>query len=290
METPSIRRLNDPAECSLPKQLKVAHPALEVVIEAAFKAGKIQRAAFRRPVLKEAKSPANFVSEVDLQCEATIVGCLREAFPTDEILAEEGQHTSAKSHRLWVIDPLDGTSNFLHGLPQFAVSIALVIDEVAQLGVIYNPMHDDWYYAVRGQGAWWNGALIQASQESKLSESLIAVGFYYDRGQMMEATLAAIGDLFRHNIHGVRRLGAAALDISQVARGDFGCFFEFMLQPWDHAASGLILEEAGGKITDCNNQPLSYRKPSSVLASNSLLHPAIIDVIEKYYDRSRPSS
>ncbi len=185
---------------------------------------------------------------------------------------------------LWVIDPLDGTSNFLHGIPNFAVSIGYHYRGQTEVGVIHNPISDDWFYAVRGQGAWQNGERLSVNQESTLADTMVAVGFYYDRGRMMEATLEAIADLFRQNVHGVRRFGAAALDLAQVARGDYGVFMEFNLQPWDHAAGALMVHEAGGRVTDCCDQCLPVQQPSSLLATNGLLHIAALAIAKPRFE------
>ncbi len=229
------------------------------------------------------KSLANFVSEVDLQSERLLGLLIRESYPSHEILGEEGVHASAESDHLWIVDPLDGTSNYLHGLPQFAVSIAYVEKGCHQLGVVYNPIAEDWFVTVQGQGAWYNGSPMKVSSEATLADTMVAVGFYYDRGQMMEATLSAIADFFRQHVHGVRRFGAASLDLAQVARGDYGLFLEYKLHPWDHAAGGLMVQEAGGTISDCLNARLPLRGPSSILASNGLLHPAALDIASPHF-------
>jgi myo-inositol-1(or 4)-monophosphatase len=266
---------------------EVSHPYRDLAVEAAQRAGRILRGSFRQVVAVQTKSQANFVSEVDLRSERAIAELLQEAVPQHELLAEEGVHPSQPSEQLWVVDPLDGTSNYLHRIPHFAVSIAYAHHGQSELGLVYNPMTEDWFYAVRGQGAWYNGTRLAVSVEDQLADTLLAIGFYYDRGRMMEATLAAVADLFRQQIHGIRRFGAAALDLAQVARGDYGAFLEFKLQPWDHAAGGLLVEEAGGQITDCRNQPLSVRHSSSVLATNGRLHAATLKVIAPHFAASQ---
>jgi myo-inositol-1(or 4)-monophosphatase len=262
------------------------HPFLSLALEAAKQSGKILRDSFRKEVSVQTKSLANFVSEVDLQSERLLGRIIREAYPTHEVLGEEGVNVSGESEQLWIVDPLDGTSNYLHGLPQFAVSIAYVEKGTHELGVVYNPILEDWFVAVKGQGAWYNGSPMRVSAEATLADTMVAVGFYYDRGRMMEATLSAIGDFFRQNVHGVRRFGAAALDLAQVARGDYGLFVEFKLHAWDHAAGGLMVQEAGGIVTDCSNSKLPLRGPSSILASNGLLHEAALNVASPHFKSS----
>ena len=185
-----------------------------------------------------------------------------------------------------VVDPLDGTNNFVHGIPHFAVSIAYYRQGEAECAVILNPIRGDRYEARRGQGATCNGQSIQVSQATQLDQVLIGVGFYYDRGRMMEATLAAIHEFFGNNVHGIRRFGTASLDLSQVAAGWFGGFFEYELSPWDFAAGRLLVEEAGGTVTTCDGAPLPLAK-STVLASNGSLHPQMLDIVKKHAEDLR---
>jgi myo-inositol-1(or 4)-monophosphatase len=257
---------------------------LLTAVTAALKAGESLRSYFRKKVSIQTKSLANFVSEADMSAERIIVDIIRSAHPDHAVLAEETHHTFSDARHLWVVDPLDGTSNFLHGIPHFAVSVGYFRDGQAEVGVVYNPVSEDWFYAVQGQGAWHNGQRLSVNQESMLADTIVAVGFYYDRGKMMEATLEAIADLFRENIHGIRRFGAAALDLAQLARGDYGVFVEFKLQPWDHAAGALLVREAGGRVTDCRDQRLPIQHPSSVLATNGLLHEAALAIVKGRFE------
>ena len=263
---------------------QLEHPMLSTAVTAAMEAGDSLRSHFRKKVSIQTKSLANFVSEADTTAERIIVDRIRTAFPDHAVLAEEGHHEISDAEHLWVVDPLDGTSNFLHGIPHFAVSIGYFHHGQATIGVIHNPINDDWFYTVRGQGAWHNGQRLAVNDEATLADTIVAVGFYYDRGKMMEATLAAIADLFRENIHGIRRFGAAALDLAQVARGDYGVFVEFNLQPWDHAAGALLVHEAGGRVTDCCNRPLPNQQPSSILATNGLLHGASLAIAKPRFE------
>jgi myo-inositol-1(or 4)-monophosphatase len=262
---------------------QLSHPCLDVAVRAAESAGSILRNSFRKKVAVQSKDIANFVSEVDLKAEAAIGGILREAFPDHEILGEEGVNSSAFSDHLWVVDPLDGTSNYLHGIPHFAVSLGYIVNGRHELGVIYNPMTEDWFAVVRGQGSWYNGAPMSVGDETQLSEVIVAVGFYYDRGRLMEKTLDAIAALFRCNIHGIRRFGAATLDLAQVARGDYGAFMEFKLQPWDHAAGALMVREAGGRVEDCQGNPLPIRSQASMLATNGKIHDQMLAITTKHF-------
>ncbi len=222
----------------------------------------------------------NLVSDADLHSEQAIAREILSVFPEHAILGEEENAGSIDAEHLWIIDPLDGTNNFAHRIPHFAVSIGYYHRGVAQCGVVVNPVRNDWYWSQRGGGSFHNGRRLKVSHESSLAQTMVGVGFYYDRGAMMEATLASIREFFKQQIHGVRRFGTAALDLCQVADGLFGVFFEYQLSPWDFAAGRLILEEAGGKITDGRGQPLPLAK-SSVLASNTLLHEVALDIVRR---------
>lgn len=255
--------------------------SLRVAFEAAEAGSAVVMDYFERGVMMRQKADAfDLVSDADLQSEQAIAKAIHAAFPSHAILGEEENTGSIEASRLWIIDPLDGTNNFAHRIPHFAVSIAYYENHQPVCGVVVNPVHNDWYWASRGGGAFHNGRKLTVNAQERLDQTMVGVGFYYDRGAMMEATLQSIHDFFKQQIHGVRRFGAAALDLCQVADGLFGVFFEYHLSPWDFAAGRLILEEAGGKITDGRGNPLQLAK-SSVLASNSLLHPAALEIVSR---------
>jgi myo-inositol-1(or 4)-monophosphatase len=261
---------------------------VEVAREAARVGGAVLARHFRAGVAVRAKQDAahpgdlsNLVCDADVESEREIVRLLNERFPGHAVLGEEGHAADVNAEHLWIIDPLDGTTNFAHRIPHFAVSVAYYRSGAPVCGVIYNPARDDWYEAVRGGGAWANGARVHVAEHTRLDETLIGVGFYYDRGAMMEATLAAIRDLFRCNIHGVRRFGTASLDLCSVGAGLYGAFFEYQLSPWDFAAGRLFVEEAGGRVTTCAGDPLPLSR-GSVLASNGRLHDAVLDIVRRH--------
>jgi myo-inositol-1(or 4)-monophosphatase len=233
---------------------------------------------FGRDLSVRAKSGVDLVTDADLQSEQIIAAIIREVFPDDEILGEEGHHADVSAERLWVIDPLDGTTNYAHGIPHFAVSIGFYEQGVARCGVVFNPARGDRYTVIAGQGARHNGRQVAVSPATSLDQVLIGIGFYYDRGAMMEATLASIHALFKQQIHGVRRFGTAALDLCQVGCGLYGAFFEYQLSPWDFAAGRLFVEEAGGRVTTARGEPLPLEK-TSVLASNTRLHEAVLTIV-----------
>jgi len=235
---------------------------LETAKVAARAGGEILAGYFRQRIQMRAKQDCDFVSDADIESERAIVSVIRQAFPSHSVLGEEGTQSATAdpdAESLWVIDPLDGTTNFAHDIPHFAVSVGYYERGKPVCGVIFNPATDDWFHAVAGAGAFANGKPAAVADHRELSESLIGVGFYYDRGAMMEATLASLRDLFHQKIHGIRRFGTASLDLCQVGCGLFGGFFEYELSPWDFAAGRLFVEEAGGKVTNCLGEPLPRR-------------------------------
>lgn len=256
------------------KELSVARQAAQI-------GGAIVARYFREGVEMRTKAVSDLVSDADIESEHAIVAAIRESFPDHAILGEESHQADVSAPKLWLVDPLDGTTNFAHGIPHFAISIAYYEHGQAQCGVIYNPIRDDWYVAAAGQGAWYNGRRAQVNGDVALNQSLVGVGFYYDRGAMMEATLRAIRELFGHQIHGIRRFGTASLDLAQVAMGMYGAYFEYQLSAWDFAAGRLFVEEAGGRVTTCQGEPLPLAK-SSVLASNGHLHDTVLNIVNKW--------
>ncbi|MGV3482935.1 MAG: inositol monophosphatase family protein [Planctomycetaceae bacterium] len=236
---------------------------------------------------KSAVGGATFdlVSDADLAAEQIIASRIRQSFPDHALLGEESLGHGADfrdAEHLWVIDPLDGTNNFAHRLPHFAVSIAYYHRGTAVVGVIYNPATDQWFTASRGEGAFFGDLRVSVCADESLSKVLVGCGFYYDRGEMMRKTLATIEELFSLNIHGIRRMGAASLDLCMVGCGQFGGYFEYRLSPWDFAAGRLFVEQAGGVVTDAQGRPLPLAS-SSVLASNGRLHEAMLAVTAKHH-------
>jgi myo-inositol-1(or 4)-monophosphatase len=223
-------------------------PALDHIIEIAHTAGE-RIVALRNNHTVNFKASNNLVTEADLQAEKIIIDALHEAYPADSFLAEESsQHFAQLPSRLWIIDPLDGTNNYAHGIPQYCVSIAFALNGTVECGVVYDPVHNETFTAVRGKEARCNGKSIHVSRAGTLQESVIGTGFYYDRGEIMRKTLKTIEVLFEHNIQGIRRIGSAALDICWVACGRFDGYFEYHLSPWDYAAAALIAQQAGAGV------------------------------------------
>ena len=260
-------------------------PELQVAEDAAKVAGKILCQHFHQKtkgtIKQDADGEQGLVTIADLESERAIVRAIAEKFPSHSILAEEEHNELVSAEHLWVIDPLDGTNNFAHGISQFAVSIAYYQNGKPYCGVIHDPIHQNLYVAIAGQGSWHNGTAAKVSEHRSLNETMISTGFYYDRGKLMENTLAALNDFFRKQVLGVRRFGAATLDLVSVGLGHFGGHFEFTLSPWDYAAARLFVEEAGGRVTDCYGKPIGLKK-CSVLASNSRLHDSMLKIVEQY--------
>jgi myo-inositol-1(or 4)-monophosphatase len=254
---------------------------LDTAQAAARAGGDVLTSYFRSSFDVRTKAPADMVSDADVNAETAIVKCIRDRFPEHAILGEEQHHADGDEPNLWVVDPLDGTTNFVHQIPHFAVSIGYYEHGVGQLGVVFNPVTNQWFTAERGRGAKWNDQPIKVNAESSLANVLVGVGFYYDRGELMKRTLAAVGEFFEGDIHGIRRFGTASLDLCQVAMGRYGLFFEYILSPWDFAAGRIIVEEAGGRVTTCDGSPLTLTK-STLLASNGLLHESALAITRNH--------
>ncbi|MCR9198993.1 MAG: inositol monophosphatase [Planctomycetaceae bacterium] len=249
---------------------------IDVARTAARTAGDILQDYFQSGVQMRTKSASvDLVSDADVNAERAIASVIQAAFPDHSILGEEENSDSVEATDLWIVDPLDGTTNFAHGVPHFAVSIGYYVNGKAELGVVYNPMTADWYVAQAGQGAWHNERAIHVSDDRDLSTSLLGTGFFYDRGDMMRATLAAIDRLFQQQIHGIRRFGTASLDLAMVASGQLAGFFEYQLCPWDFAAGRLLIEEAGGRVSTCDGRIPPLDK-TSFCATNGHIHEQVL--------------
>ena len=229
------------------------HPMLTTAVKAARRAGNIiNRGACELDLLTiTAKGPKDFVSEIDHAAEAAIVETLHAAYPDHAILAEEGtaKGENAKADHVWIIDPLDGTTNFLHGFPQYCVSIALSHRGTITQGVIYDPVRNDLFTASRGRGAFLNDRRIRVSRRQHLRDCLIGTGFPFRDGAHLDTYLRMMRTMVEQAA-GIRRPGAAALDLAYVAAGYYDGFFEIGLNPWDVAAGSLLILEAGGLIGD----------------------------------------
>ncbi len=245
--------------------------------EAAFRAGRmLKRGMYERKEVSF-KGAVDLVTDFDRRSQAMIVDRLSSAFPGHGFLAEEGLSLVSDSEFRWIIDPLDGTTNFAHRLPIFTVSIGLEHQGRLVLGVVYDPMREEMFQAARGEGAFLGRRRIHVSGIRKLNESLLATGFPYDIRQSRVNNVVH----FNHFIiraQAVRRCGSAAMDLCHLACGRFDGFWELKLKPWDMAAGAVIVEEAGGRLSDFDGQEFSHFG-SEMLASNGLIHEEMIEVL-----------
>lgn len=244
----------------------------------------LQRHAGNVQVSYKADASHNLVTQADLESEAAIVQLITERFPSHKILGEEGggaegdAEVDLGAEHLWIIDPLDGTTNYAHGIPQYCTAVGYAEAGKMQAAAIWDPCREEMFAATRGGGARLNGQPIKVSQKPSLEQSVVATGFYYDRGEVMQRTLRAIEQLFARNIRGIRRLGSAALDQCWVACGRWEAFFEYRLAPWDYAASSLIVEEAGGDCFDREGRELKLGS-HNLIATNGLVSEELMDVV-----------
>jgi myo-inositol-1(or 4)-monophosphatase len=260
------------------------HPMLNIAIKAARLAGSIiNRAALDLDVLKIGrKGPNDFVSEVDRAAEQAIINTLLEAYPGHGILAEESgrEHGAKNSEYVWIIDPLDGTTNFLHGFPVYAVSIALAYRNVVQQAVVYDPTRNDLFYASKGRGAYLNDRRLRVSKRLRLSDSLIGTGFPFRKGDNFKRYVKMFEEVMQ-SCAGLRRPGAAALDLCYVAAGYYDGFFETGLQPWDAAAGSLMITEAGGLIGNFTGES-DFLYQREVVAGNPKVYGQLVQILTPY--------
>jgi myo-inositol-1(or 4)-monophosphatase len=225
------------------------------------------------------KGEINLVTEADKMSEDLIIAAISSNFPDHGILSEESPAQNSQARMRWIIDPLDGTTNYAHGYPVFCVSIALEKEGVIVLGVIYDPLRDDMFVAERGCGAYLNGKKMKVSKTATLSRSLLATGFPYDIRVSKDNNLNYF-NLMAMEAQAIRRAGAAALDLAYLACGRFDGFWELKLMPWDMAAGCLMVEESGGVISDMSGGKGNISSPN-VLVSNGLIHEQIISVFKR---------
>lgn len=251
---------------------------LDTAIRAAKAAGALQRERLWLEHDIAFKGKSNLVTEVDTACEELIVDAIRGSYPDHDILAEENEYIPINSSHKWIIDPLDGTTNYAHGFPWFGVSIALEIDAEIQTGVIFHPMMNELFTATKGKGAFLNGGRIHVSLHTQLQDCLLATGFPYDRTWDNENNFSNF-EKMQMAARAVRRAGAAALDLAYVAAGRLDGYWECKLKPWDTAAGMLLVEEAGGKVTDYRCGPYTIYN-SRIMASNGLVHEEMASVLQ----------
>ncbi|HET8584685.1 MAG TPA: inositol monophosphatase family protein [Casimicrobiaceae bacterium] len=260
------------------------HPMLTTAVKAARRAGNvITRGARDLDLLTvTAKGPKDFVSEVDRAAEAAIVETLLGAYPDHAIHAEEGTERGRNpdAEHVWIIDPLDGTTNFLHGFPQYCVSIALAHRGIVTQGVIYDPVRNDLFTATRGRGAFLNDRRMRVSRRAHLRDCLIGTGFPFRDGSYLDTYLAMMKAVVIQTA-GLRRPGAAALDLAYVAAGFYDGFFEIGLNPWDVAAGSLLVLEAGGLVGDLGGEG-NYLYGGEVIAATPKAFAQLVNLLAPY--------
>ncbi|MCI5071690.1 inositol monophosphatase [bacterium] len=253
----------------------------KAAIQAAQKAQEIQKQYFKKSDLQiQHKGVLDLVTQADLDSQNAIIDTLKQHFPSHQFLAEENDMDKSQYQNkpTWIIDPLDGTTNFSKQFPYFAISIALYDQNAIQFALIVNPMMDDWYIAHKNQGAYKNKKALHVSSTKELDQAFLVTGFPYDRRISRNNNL----ETFKHmelNSLCVRRTGAAALDLAYVAEGVFDGFWEIKLKPWDIAAGILLIEEAGGIVTDYSGQPITDLWKQQIIASNPSIHPEFVQQI-----------
>ncbi len=263
--------------------IKKKNNMLDLAIKAAKAASEILMTNFGKIETKDIveKSKNDFLTYVDESSEKKIIEMIHEVHPSHAILAEESGFNEQKCDYEWIIDPLDGTKNYISGIPIFAISIALRIKKTIEIGVVLDPVKNDIFYAQRGKGAFLNDEPIRVSKRSELSACLFATGFPFKKKQILSEYLACFKDIFQQT-SGARRMGAAAIDLAYIASGKFDAFWEIGLSPWDMAAGALLIEEGGGEISDFwgNNQ---YLQNGHIVASNGLIQDDLQKIIQKHF-------
>jgi myo-inositol-1(or 4)-monophosphatase len=258
---------------------------LTTTVEAVVRAGDIQLAHFGHAHRIDKKGIIDLVTEVDVEVERMFRAMIAERFPDHQVLAEElGGSAAVPPGPCWVFDPVDGTTNYAHGLPIFCASLALEVDGVADIAAVYDPTRRELFTAERGGGAFLNGRPLQVSRAARLVDAMLVTGFPYDVHARVDEIVGLFG-AFVGRARAVRRLGSAALDLCYVAAGRLDAFWESDLKPWDVAGGALIVAEAGGRVSSMDGTPFSSRG-REVLASNTLLHDQMLDVIRAHRNRT----
>jgi myo-inositol-1(or 4)-monophosphatase len=256
-------------------------PTLQEIIELARTAGHIVLEGFNHRHTVSFKSEVDVVTEMDHRSEEYLLGEIRSRFPEDSILAEESGSINGSHEAVWIVDPLDGTVNYSHRLPIYSVSIAYQVKGVLQMGVVYDPSQDECFAAERGKGAWLNDLPIHVTDTPELIKTLLVTGFPYDRhGTDFDLNMRYFSELTRVS-QGVRRLGSAALDVCYVACGRFDGYWELSIHPWDVAAGALIVEEAGGRVTNVQGSADYLKPPYDLIAANPAIHQAIFEALQE---------
>jgi myo-inositol-1(or 4)-monophosphatase len=275
-ENPTIKNCLEQCCCTDRKE------ALVIAVTAAKQAGSILLDRYEKPHDITYKGSIDIVTEADLQSERLILEILRKNCPETEIMSEESYSSQqgVPDGPIWIIDPLDGTTNFAHNFPWFSVSIAFCDKGKSQVGVIYSPIQDELFCATLDGGAWLNDRRIKVSGTDSLQKALVATGFPYDVRERPDSIIAMLKTVLTHS-QGIRRPGAATLDLAYLACGRLDAFWEVGLKPWDTAAGCLLVEESGGVLSNFTGTPFSPFVPE-LLASNGLLHEDLITLLHEF--------
>jgi myo-inositol-1(or 4)-monophosphatase len=259
--------------------MKIDDRHVQLAISAAKEAGRIQMLHFGHFHPVEYKGEFNPVTEVDRLCEQAVVKMILDTYPDHDILTEESPFKGKGSSWKWIIDPIDGTTNYLHGFPCFCVSIGLEVENEVRLGVVYIPPLHELFHSEKGKGAFLNGKRITVSRVDRLNRSLLCTGFPYDVHEHADFYLRYFRQFITRSF-AIRRPGSAAIDLSYLAAGRFDGFWEFKLHAWDVAAATLMITEAGGKVTDLQGRPHNIYS-DEILASNGLIHEEMLHAIRE---------
>lgn len=255
---------------------------LETAIEAVTRAGELQISRFGSQVRIEKKGAIDLVTEIDLEVERMFRALIAERFPDHDVLAEEMGQTRSGARCRWVFDPLDGTTNYAHGIPIFCSTVALEVDEVPTVAAVFDPNRRELFTADRGVGAWLNGEPLHVSQAKTLIDAVLVTGFPYDiREPWRMQEILALFTGFLGQARAIRRLGSAAIDLCWVAAGRMDGFWEQALQPWDVMGGALIVQEAGGHVTGLDGAPWDAHK-GNVLASNGHVHEEMLRIVKQF--------
>lgn len=248
---------------------KSGKEAIAVAITAAREAGEILKDNFREETHKEFKSRGNIVTDIDLKAEKSVISLLQQEYPNHNILTEESDPIRGNSNYTWILDPLDGTNNYAFGIPFFSTVIALTKGEDVQLGIVYDPIHDELFSAQKGKGTFLNNDRVYVTQKTSVKESLIGLdlGYVDDKGKIM---LDFIGSIWP-KMYAFRLMGSAALGMAYAACGRLDLYFHILLYPWELACGQLLVTEAGGTVSNWNAEPVGI-EDNSVIASNKSVH------------------
>jgi len=257
---------------------------LKTAIEAAEAAGKIIMAGYGKLTSDQIakKGKGDYVTVIDKKAEETIINIIRKKYADHLIIAEESGISSSQSNIAWIIDPLDGTANFMRNIPIFAVSIGIRCNNILQAGVVYVPALDQLFQAEKGKGCYLNGKRIMVSETSEISEAMLATGFPWRFPKLIDGYASVFAGLMKKS-GGMRRLGAAAVDLAYTACGIFDCFYEMRLKPWDIAAGALLVQEAGGLVTDLQGEE-NFMQTGDIIAGNKFIHNEIIEQFKSFPD------